>query len=190
MAEIVLITKEQQQTSTWTGGTTTQISIYPPKSNFLDRDFMWRLSTAYVEVEESNFTKLAGFDRHLMVLEGRLELVHKGQHSVVLQQYEQDSFKGGDFNLMLKEGIKGKLEHYKAASGVQFKVELQADGQRDSFFACYCHRGQICLYANNQNVTVGEGDLLLINYNDYLTITLENKYIEECNLIAVFIEIY
>jgi uncharacterized protein len=199
MVDINLITKEQQKTSTWSGGTTTQIAIYPPESKYEDRDFLWRLSTAIVEVEESNFTKLAGFDRHLMVLEGQLELIHKEQHTAVLKQYEQDSFKGGwetisfgkarDFNLMLKEGAKGRLEHYKCNVGQELKIELEAENKRQSFFACYCHKGQLSLRAKEECISVEEGDLLLVNYGDSMKIVMENKYNKEYSLVAVFIEV-
>jgi environmental stress-induced protein Ves len=197
MFDINVITKEQQQTSNWAGGTTTQIAIYPNNANYVTRDFLWRLSTAVVELEESNFTKLPGFDRHLMVLEGELKLVHSEQHSVVLKQYEQDSFKGAwntvsigrarDFNLMLKEGLKGRLEHYKAAAGEVIEMELAATSQ--SFFACYCYIGEVSIKAKEQEIVLTEGDLILIRYTDYLKVFACNNEYKESSLIAAFIEI-
>lgn len=58
--EIKVITKEQQKTSTWSGGTTTQLAIYPEDADYGKRNFTWRLSSATVEAEESVFTSLPG----------------------------------------------------------------------------------------------------------------------------------
>jgi len=61
--EVKLITKEQQKTSKWSGGTTTQLAIYPEDADYGKRNFTWRLSTATVEAAESVFTSLPGIDR-------------------------------------------------------------------------------------------------------------------------------
>jgi environmental stress-induced protein Ves len=197
MITIDKITKEQQQTSHWAGGTTTQIAIYPQGASYTNRDFFWRLSTAVVELEESSFTKLPGFDRHLMVLEGELELLHHEQHSIILRQYEQDRFKGAwdtvslgrarDFNLMLKEGLKGKLAHYRAAEGESIKIELVAENL--SFFACYCNKGEISIKAAEQKAALAEGDLVLIRYMEDLNVIVDNNGKNEASLIAAFIEV-
>ncbi|MDF2839834.1 MAG: hypothetical protein K0Q99_605 [Clostridia bacterium] len=198
MIQIDLITKERQQTTRWSGGITTQIAIYPKDSNYVDREFLWRLSTALVEIEESNFTKLTGYDRHLMVLEGKLELIHKDHHAVILEQYEQDSFKGGwdtlscgkakDFNLMLKEGVKGRMERYLASAGQEIILNLDAN-RKQGFFACYSHKGNITINAAEHSAKVEEGELLQIEYRDKLHVVLENKGSNECNFIVVFIEL-
>ncbi|MDF2892218.1 MAG: hypothetical protein K0R80_2585 [Clostridia bacterium] len=199
MFDLHIIKKDQQQTSNWSGGTTTQIAIYPQESDYTARDFLWRLSTAIVELDESSFTKLHGFDRQLMVLDGALELVHKEQYSVILKQYEQDHFKGEwetvslgkarDFNLMLKEGVKGRLEQMNTCAGQQFRIELKPSYQKQSFYACYCYKGQINLAARGQLAALQEGDLLLISYQDGLSVIAENNGNKECSLIAAFIEV-
>lgn len=199
MFDINIITKEQQKTSTWAGGTTTQFAIYPEASSYANRDFLWRLSSAVVELKESNFTWLPGFDRHLMVLEGELKLVYSEHHSVILMQYEQDSFKGcfdtvsfgraRDFNLMLKEGVKGRLEHYISAVGQRFNFNLEKECQKQGFFACYCYKGHISIEAMGKFEALSEGDFLLISYNDSLPLIAENNGDKECSLIAAFIEV-
>jgi len=108
-----------QKTSTWSGGTTTELFIYPEDSEYSERNFDFRISTATVEVEESNFTQILGYKRILMILQGELFIEHKNQHSKTLQQYECDEFLGAwetkargkvvDFNLMMKEGWNGAL---------------------------------------------------------------------------------
>ena len=117
---IEIIRKKQHKTSEWSGGTTTELYIYPKDSLYGDRNFKWRLSSAKVEVEQSTFTSLPGISRLIMVIEGELLLKHEGHHNAVLKAFEQDSFSGEwtttsfgkviDFNLMMAQGYKGKLE--------------------------------------------------------------------------------
>lgn len=45
-----LLTKEDYVTTTWSGGTTTQLAIAPEGAVYADRDFLWRLSSAGVEL--------------------------------------------------------------------------------------------------------------------------------------------
>ena len=58
------------KTTEWSGGSTTELFIYPPTSNYESRNFDFRISSATVEIEQSNFTKLPEISRQLMVLKG------------------------------------------------------------------------------------------------------------------------
>lgn len=114
---IAHFTPANSTTINWASGTSTEIFIYPSDGNFATRDFIFRISTATVEAEESVFTHFQGVTRHLMILKGHLELVHEGRYTRQLQPYDQDTFSGEwatrakgkvtDFNLMLKEGATG-----------------------------------------------------------------------------------
>ena len=42
-------------TTQWSGGATTQLAIAPKGAVYADRDFLWRLSSATVELDESDF---------------------------------------------------------------------------------------------------------------------------------------
>ena len=44
--------------SSWSGGTTTQVGIAPAGAVYASRDFMWRVSSATVDLEVSDFTAL------------------------------------------------------------------------------------------------------------------------------------
>ena len=67
--------KEQFNIGKWSGGETSEYAIYPESAKYIDRDFIWRLSSASVDVEESVFTKLPDYDRILMVLEGIIHII-------------------------------------------------------------------------------------------------------------------
>ncbi|SDK12142.1 HutD family protein [Natronincola ferrireducens] len=93
--EIELIKKHQLQTNRWSGGTTTQLAIYPKDAIYSNEgNFTWRLSSARVEVEESVFTPLPNIQRVLMIIEGELLLQHQGHHKSILKPFDQDRFSG------------------------------------------------------------------------------------------------
>ena len=50
--------EENYKLSKWSGGSTRELAIYPANAEYLDRDFLWRLSSADSDKEESSFTKL------------------------------------------------------------------------------------------------------------------------------------
>ena len=67
-----LLTKTEYVTTSWSGGTTTQLAISPEGAVYADRDFLWRLSSATVELERSDFTPLPDYNRFLAVLDGKI----------------------------------------------------------------------------------------------------------------------
>ena len=69
-----IFTPQDFQTSHWAGGVTTQLAIGPQGTHYADRDFLWRISSAQVELDHSVFTHLPDYHRFLTVLEGELEL--------------------------------------------------------------------------------------------------------------------
>ena len=111
---MIHLTEKDYAVSRWSGGTTTQIALFPPESSYAGRDFLWRVSSAVVEDGESAFTPLPDYDRHLMLLEGSLLLRHDGGEPLPLDPYQPHAFDGGaetvsvgrcrDFNLMLRKG--------------------------------------------------------------------------------------
>ena len=121
--EYKIIGNEDIKISKWSGGITREIAIFPENSKYENRDFDFRISSATVENEESVFTKLPGYERIIMILDGKLKLVHEGKYSLELNQYEKDLFSGQwdtvsygkvlDFNLMFSSKYKGEMDHFK-----------------------------------------------------------------------------
>ena len=107
--------------SAWSGGTTTQLAIFPPDAVYAERDFLWRVSSATVELEESEFTPLPAYERLISTLEGGIELSHNGGPTLTLRPFEVHAFSGADathsrgrctdFNLMLRrDRVTGSME--------------------------------------------------------------------------------
>ena len=90
------LTADDYNVSTWSGGTTTQLAIFPPEAVYADRDFLWRVSSATVDLEESDFTALPDYDRLIATLRGEIVLTHNGGAPLTLRPYEVHAFSGGD----------------------------------------------------------------------------------------------
>ena len=149
MIEAIVKRRDTFTTNTWSGGTTTELFIAPVGACYADRNFNVRVSSAKVNVPESTFTALAGFDRHLMVLEGQLSIQHEGHHDCVLNPFESDFFLGDwttvsqgivtDFNLMLRRGLKGELESVELSDHRAAIIDCQQT--QTTLF--YCQNGEV-----------------------------------------------
>jgi len=116
-----IIKKDYYKTSLWSGGKTTELYIYPEKATYENRNFLFRLSSATVELEKSNFTPLEGIKRFIAPIDASLKLFHQDQE-VYLKPYDCYAFDGGiktrsegkvtDFNLMLSKETSGSLESF------------------------------------------------------------------------------
>ncbi|MCB9361402.1 MAG: HutD family protein [Flavobacteriales bacterium] len=161
-----LIILKNFETSNWSGGTTTPLFIYPPTSNYFERDFSFRLSTATVNVEQSVFTSLPNVSRKLMVLAGETTLTHKNQHSKKLSKFEIDEFEGDwettsvgkctDFNLMTTEATTGELEAVVLLENQSLEFEIQ-----NNWFFIYLYSGEFTLYSNQKKHKIENGNLIV-----------------------------
>ncbi len=180
---IQLFTADKRTTVNWASGTSTELFIYPADATFAGRNFLFRISTATVEAEESTFTFFQGITRHLMILKGQLELTHHGRYTRHLQPYDQDTFSGEwntsargkvtDFNLMLKNGATGSLAHQHIEAGVDASFTAKAE-----YYFIFLHLGRAT--AGN-GLTISSGDLLLIDKGTELGLHAH----EVCNLVLV-----
>lgn len=116
-----LLNKADYVTTSWSGGTTTQLAIAPEGAVYADRDFLWRLSSATVELDHSDFTPLPDYNRLLSVLEGEIQLKIDAAEPIPVVPGKVVAFDGGvpveswgqcvDFNLMVRKGkAKGAVE--------------------------------------------------------------------------------
>lgn len=114
-----IINAEDNIVTRWSGGTTSQVYIYPENAVYAERNFLFRLSMANAEVDNSVYTQLAGVKRYLVALEGESDIIHE-KDTVHLAPFGiVDCFSGEehteahgairDFNLMLKDGADGDM---------------------------------------------------------------------------------
>ena len=108
------LTAADYATSTWSGGTTTELLIRPRGAVYAHRDFLFRVSSATVDLDKSTFTALPDYDRLIATLEGTITLLHDDGPALTLPPFQVHAFDGGsetvsfgrcrDFNLMLRKG--------------------------------------------------------------------------------------
>ncbi|MBQ1820846.1 MAG: HutD family protein [Clostridia bacterium] len=101
----------------WSGGKTTELYLYPADGSYAERRFLFRISSASVDLPESRFTRLEGVTRYLTPLSEGFYLKRNGQWNYLGQgnvlcfSGEDDILcrgSGRDLNLMLK-GARGEL---------------------------------------------------------------------------------
>lgn len=175
-----IIRKETLVEEHWAGGSTTEIMIFPQDSSYHQRNFQWRLSFATITQQLSVFTKLSGFYRKTLVLEGQLKLMHEGHHSVSLNTLEQDHY-SGDWQTT-SEGLVTNLNIIMdAAHQCHFKVTTI-----DSAIASYVINKQgdeqfLLLALAPMKMKGTDGEIIELKKGD----SVSTDYSMELNLIAV-----
>lgn len=119
------------KTSHWSGGTTTQILIYPEGSTLEKRDFVFRVSSATCGDGLNKFSDFTGYNRYITSLDKDLLLINKGEEKL-LKPYEILFFDGEDdtasnsavrdFNLIIEKGVTGSLRSESILGGVTLKI--------------------------------------------------------------------
>lgn len=162
-----IITNKDIRTSNWSGGTTSQLYIYPEQASYAARDFLFRISSARVEVAESTFTALPGVNRVIMILDGVLELEHHGKYKKTLKTFDQDYFPGDwhttshgkvtDFNLMTKAPNTGSLTHFSCQ---REELVPKIDVAKTTFIALYLFTGSMEITSNNEAHKLNAGEMV------------------------------
>ncbi|SET89243.1 Various environmental stresses-induced protein Ves [[Clostridium] aminophilum] len=174
-----VVHRDDYKTTDWSGGKTTEIGIAPKGSEYADRDFLWRLSSATVDVEESEFTSLPDYNRIIMTLKGDISLSHNGERMIDLPEFTPHRFDGGDktvsvgkvtdFNLMLRKDIcEGTVVPLRMQTGetVDIYSMLITDVPSPDEVMVYCYRG--CLVVKDDDgkqFRIESGDTLRLSGN-------------------------
>ena len=170
---VTRITPADFVTSQWSGGETRQLAIAPAGAVYADRDFLWRISSATVDLEESVFTALPDYDRYIATLKGSIRVSHDGGEPMTLVPYAVHRFDGGaatkswgrcvDFNLMLRKGkCEGCLTALRLAENVRVTLPRAYDSGAQHSLLVYCGEGGAILHADGQSVSLARGEAVLV----------------------------
>lgn len=176
---MTLLRPEDYVTTEWSGGTTTQLAIAPGDAVYADREFLWRLSSATVDLEESDFTPLPDYHRWISTLRGDMLLSHNGGAQLTLRPYDVHEFDGGDdthswgkcrdFNLMLRKGkADGSLRAIRLSGGA-FSFRTNARGMT----LLYCAEGSAAVRCGGKLLAAAAGESVLIEDAAGATVTVE-----------------
>jgi len=157
-------------TNQWSGGTTTQLAIFPKNAEYKEKNFQFRVSTATVETEESTFTQLPGVSRKLMILNGEIRIEHTDHHSITLKKFEQDEFSGDwdtksygkatDFNVMTIGNTFGDIEAITLQKDDKYLFEKS---KNYDFLVLYAYTGTFKFKTENHSYSIEKGDVLVID---------------------------
>ncbi|MGX6979848.1 HutD family protein [Vagococcus elongatus] len=116
--EIVHLTSADYKLSNWSGGKTREIFLSPFGGNYELRAFDFRISSAVIELQQSEFTPLPNFKRKLMPLTDSITL-KQNEQVIELKPFDVFSFDGSipttsygqciDFNLIYKKTMVGEM---------------------------------------------------------------------------------
>jgi len=178
-------------TTKWSGGATTEIAIFPESAKYSQRNFQYRISTATIEVEQSEFTLLPGFSRVLMILDGSGYIIHEGRFEAELKKYQSHNFSGDwktsflgmatDFNLMTTENYTGNLQVLiieKTSSVLELLVET------NSLTGFYFYKGLANIKTNSEIINCEEGDFISFTELEKNG-NIEINAIQDCEIIVV-----
>ncbi len=166
-----LIKEDEYITTAWSGGKTTQLFIYPEEADYSRRNFKFRLSSATVESEKSEFTKLEGVYRFITPLDGQLKLTHDHIQYIDLQPFEVYEFDGNkdtvsfgkvrDFNLMLRSGAEGKLDSICINKEQLLEEEIHGYFKEFFYFIYACSK-DVSVDINGKDYNINQFQTLLI----------------------------
>lgn len=170
MLNMTRLTASDYAKSQWSGGSTTQMAIEPAAAVYADRDFLWRLSSATVELAESNFTALPDYDRLIATLSAPIDLSHDGGERFTLAPYAVHAFDGAaetrswgqcvDFNLMLRKGkAAGCARCVRGGEILRAEGDVNAEGH---VLYLYCVQGAMRLSCCGESLELEAGDCAVI----------------------------
>ena len=170
---MILVSKVNQKVSNWTGGTTTELLIFPENSSVSEQNFEYRISTARVLAEKSEFTCFPKFNRKLAILEGKLKIQHNQSDWYLLKSGEQTEFKGVwetrsegqvvDFNVIYSNKYSSSIDWADHLTLADFN-------QGNEVIGIYCLNGTIQI----NDFLLEKGDFINANGEVDSVLTSEN----------------
>ncbi len=172
--------------SRWSGGTTTQIAIAPKDAVYANRDFLWRISSASVDLDESIFTPLPDYQRWIAPINGNMRLSHDNGAYVELTPYSVYQFDGAlpthsqgrctDFNLMLRKGkTYGQMRSVALTAGSVQNIAVQSSSEKpfsQADLLIYCCKGAADVISDESSIRlIPSESALAANANGVLKVS-------------------
>lgn len=174
-----ILTSKDYTTSDWSGGSTTQLFIFPPDASYAKRNFDFRLSSAQVKDETSIFTPLPGVKRFISSLTNEFLLTHKAvdgcTKQVAVKPLGVHCFDGGDVTECIGSGADFNLMLKNAEGKLLFCDSLEGDFE---FVFVYCTQPTTAVLCNeNQQkiIRLNKNELLAISEAKNFKLTLSRS---------------
>lgn len=160
--KITILHKADVVASEWDGGKTYEYFIYPPESNYSERNFLFRISSASIDKVPSQFTRFENYQRYLVMLDNSLELVRNGN----TERYEKHELFTFDSNDAIVSSSLGTDFNIMVAKAVEETVSVKTEGSyqfNNDFLGMFALEDQEVLI-NNIKIKLKALDVLLLEY--------------------------
>lgn len=161
--------RKQFTTTSWSGGNTTELFIYPPDGVYQEKNFLFRISSATVTQDTSVFTKLPGIKRKLLVLDGKIRLNHNEKEGSWLMPNDQEEFWGDwdtvsegkviDYNLMMQGGTVGEIVPIQLPAHDKENCVIYVGSSSKCFLLLYVWEGEITVEDGYEKQIIREKEL-------------------------------
>lgn len=172
---MILLKKEDYVVSNWVGGTTRQLYIFPAESTVSNRDFLFRVSSADIANEKSEFSSFKGFSRLLLSLDNPLLIQHNDQDEKCLRPFEVEVFDGAwktrsegkctDFNLIFDPKYHGELKVHRLKETEKFVFSRQP---YEKFALLFLHTGNLHV----EDGVLSTSESIVLEEEDFDIVTL------------------
>ncbi len=175
---ITKITQPEFKTTAWSGGTTDEIFIFPEGSSYKERKFNIRISSAVVDLEESEFTLLPNIHRFICPLNNQLQLFSKTNLNLDeankkpladLKPFEIFEFDGDtpiisrgkcrDFNLMIKGNYSANLAVWNTENEGVKKIEFK---KAPLLFWFFSYKSEGALFIDDTEVQINKMEFIKV----------------------------
>lgn len=182
----------------WSGGMASELITYPDGSSFADRNFLWRIGCAKIDVDTSTFSSLPDIKRHLMVTDGEMTLSHQDRYSKLLKPFNQDFFMGdwttttkgrcSVLNLMTRGNYDGILTHINIMNETTSHLKFTHPENSILIAVCiYPLNGNVTIHIDNNHFDINKCDLLYIdirNFNLFPGVELRSSKPDNVDLVS------
>ncbi|MCI2062927.1 MAG: HutD family protein [Eubacteriaceae bacterium] len=173
-SNIKIIKESQIKHMKWSGGTQSEVYIYPENSTFEERNFIFNLCTATVDLEKSNFTFFPNYNRIIMTLDNPLTLKHNDGEEIHLAQYQPHTFYGedktvsygkvNDYNfVMARDKCEGDLQVISLARGCTIFPKVGNFSCSKVMELIYVKTGAVEINDNGITDTAHQGELIVFD---------------------------
>lgn len=163
----------------WPGGSSVELFIFPEGSEYRLRNFGFRISTATIELGNTEFTILKGFTRHIIALKGDITLSHENGEFKTLTKGEPYTFSGKqktmskgtgvDFNLMTREKIDGELKQIELKKG---KIISKRINSKINYLGLYAIDAKFTLNIEEKIMVLNRGDFVVVIDNSAINMNI------------------
>ena len=177
------------KTTDWSGGKTTEMYIYPKDCSYIERNFDFRISSASVDVEESEFTDLTGFHRLLTIIDGQLELYVNNETPFVLEKDVPFWFSGSE-----KVKSRGIVRDFNVIFSDKYEVQWKLIKQ-DEVRKTQLNKGDFLFYflvkgsVKMNEQCIYENELVCFNFVEYTEFENAISFENDNCLYEIFIQL-